>query len=504
MKVAFRVDANSHIGTGHFMRCLTLAYELKKNDIQIRFVSNDLPMHLREMLNKNGVEYKSLGRVNDCELIDELTYAGWLGTSQDHDAIATSFALADQVWDWVIVDHYGIDKRWETELRIKSKLRNLMVIDDLADREHDCDILLDQNYYKDMEARYRGKLTKKCRLLLGPRYALLREEFRCSRPLQRVRNGRIKKVLVFFGGIDSDNYTAVAIQALAELNQDLQVDVVIGIQHPSVELIKLSCAKFGFNCYIQSSQMAKLMLEADLAIAAGGTSTWERCALGLPTITFCVARNQYELVKDASQAGLIFAPEVKDSLMEVIRDQVKALLENPALVALISRNSISAVDGMGATRVANFLKKNEIELSRATKESVKDLFDWRNNVKIRSISKSSEIISWDEHQRWFEQVLNNDNQELLIGKIDNQAVGVLRFDIYKDTAEVSIYLVPEGKFSGQGRNLLMCGEKWLRENRPEVTIIHATVKDENTVSKNLFKDSQYLVESIFYRKIFKN
>ena len=327
MKIAFRTDASNKIGTGHFMRCLTLADELKKQGAQIRFINRNLPPNLSEMLSEKAMEYMPLSTDATQERIDELTHSNWLGTSQAQDAQATIQALADQSWDWIVVDHYALDERWEKAVRANCK--KLMVIDDLADRRHDCDVLLDQNFYVDMQTRYVSKVPAHCQLLLGPGFALLREEFRTLREKVKVRTGNVKKILVFFGGVDADNFTSLAMQALAELNITLQVDVVIGSQHPNREQIQQACIYHGFICHEQTTRMAELMAEADLAIGAGGTATWERCCLGLPTICFCLAENQHKLISDGAAAGFLYAPISGRDLLEVIRDHVRSLLENP-------------------------------------------------------------------------------------------------------------------------------------------------------------------------------
>jgi UDP-2,4-diacetamido-2,4,6-trideoxy-beta-L-altropyranose hydrolase len=480
------------------MRCLTLADELKKHGAHIRFISRNLPPHLSEMLNEKGMEYISLIMDATQEPIDELAHSNWLGTSQAQDAQATIQALADQSWDWIVVDHYALDKRWESAVR--ESCRKLMVIDDLADRQHDCDVLLDQNYYADMQTRHNGKVPVQCQLLLGPRYALLREEFRTLREKVKVRTGDVKKILVFFGGVDADNYTSFAIQALAELNIMLQVDVVIGSQHPNREKIQQACINHGFICHVQTTRMAELMAVADLAIGAGGTATWERCCLGLPTISFCLAENQRKLILDVALAGLIYSPISRRNLVVVIRDHVDSLIENPALIKLISNTAMKFVDGKGSLRIITAMGINSIEIKQAGKDDSINIYEWRNNKKIRDVSINSGPISWEDHQRWFDGVLTDKNRELIIGTTENQPVGVVRFDIENDVAEVSIYLVPEGGFAGQGRNLLMSAERWLNANRPEIKRIHASVLAENDASKNLFLASNYHENKICYQK----
>ncbi len=498
MKIAFRTDASKQIGTGHFMRCLTLADELKKQGGQIRFISRNLPTHLSDMLTEKGMEYLPLSIDDAKEALDELAHASWLGTSQIRDAQATLQALTDQSWDWIVVDHYALDKCWETEVR--GSCKKLMVIDDLADRQHDCDVLLDQNYYLDMPTRYVSKVPSHCQLLLGPRYALLREEFRTLREKVKVRAGYVKKILVFFGGVDKDNYTSLALQALSELNITIQVDVVIGTQHPNREQIQQACNNHGFICHVQTTRMAELMAEADLAIGGGGSAIWERCSLGLPTISFSLAENQRKLIVDAALAGLIYTPISRRNLVEVIRDHVDSLLENPTLIKLISNTAMKFVDGKGSLRIITAMGINFIKIKQADKDDSKNIYEWRNNKKIRDVSINSAPISWEEHQRWFDAILTDKNRELIIGTTENQQVGVVRFDIENDVAEVSIYLVLEGGFAGQGRNLLMSAERWLTVNRPEIRRIRASVLAGNEASKNLFLASSYHENKICYQK----
>jgi UDP-2,4-diacetamido-2,4,6-trideoxy-beta-L-altropyranose hydrolase len=498
MKIVFRTDASNQIGTGHFMRCLTLADEMKKQGAHIRFISRNLPLHLIEMLNAKGMEYISLITDASQEPIDELAHSNWLGTSQTQDAQAALQALADQSWDWIIVDHYALDERWEKTVR--GSCKKLMVIDDLADRQHDCDLLLDQNFYIDMQSRYNRRVPVQCRLLLGPRYALLREEFRILREKVNIRAGDIKKILVFFGGVDADNFTNLAVQALAKLNIKLQVDVVIGFQHPNLKGIQQVCSTYGFTCHVQTKGMAELIAEADLAIGGGGTATWERCCLGLPALTICMAENQRKLIADAAEIGLLYAPISKQNLVEVIRGHVDSLLENPSLIKLISANAIKFLDGNGSLRVVTAMGISFISIKRADLDDSENIFKWRNNNKIRDVSINSAPISWEEHQKWFDGVLKDKNRELLIGVTETKTVGVVRFDIKNDVAEVSIYLVPEGGVAGQGGNLLMSAERWLNINRPEIKFIYANVLAENDASKNLFLVSSYHINKICYQK----
>ena len=350
MNIAFRVDASSQIGTGHFMRCLTLADALSQRGAQIRFISRHLLEHLQGLLLNRGYEFMMLESQAN-ENVDDLVHSHWLGTSQRSDAEEAFQLLSDRIWDWLVVDHYALDARWESKLR--QIVKTILVIDDIADRLHDCDILLDQNYYADMDSRYTGKVPTDCRLLLGPHYALLRDEFRQWRQQVKPRTGPVKKILVFFGGVDADNFTGLTIEALAGLGScGLQIDVVIGAQHPYREQIESACSEYMFSCYVQTNRMAEFMAKADLAIGAGGSATWERCCLGLPAIVFSLADNQRDIVKGLDLIGAgqyIDSQLVANSL--ALNDDILELIKNKNHLKSLSAKAYATTDGEGVDRV---------------------------------------------------------------------------------------------------------------------------------------------------------
>lgn len=337
------------------MRCLTLADALKQRGAQTRFVSRQMPEHLRDMLTEKEHEFMPLNSRPSKEAADDLAHAHWLGTSQAQDATDTIHALSNQTWDWLVVDHYALDIRWESALRQMAE--NILVIDDLADRQHDCNVLLDQNFYADAETRYVGKVPEHCQLLLGPRYALLREEFQQLREQVKPRKGPVKRVLVFFGGVDTDNFTGRAIEALENIGIEvLYVDVVIGAQHPHREQIESACAKHQFDCHVQTNRMAELMAAADLAIGASGSATWERCCLGLPALTVSLADNQTNIAKSLGLLGAAQYIGSKDiASVAVIHKAILDLLQNRNQVEVLSEKAYSIVDGLGVDRLCEVL-----------------------------------------------------------------------------------------------------------------------------------------------------
>jgi UDP-2,4-diacetamido-2,4,6-trideoxy-beta-L-altropyranose hydrolase len=499
MNVAIRADASSLMGTGHVMRCLTLADALRQGGGRTRFVSRHMTAHLRAMLTDHGHELTLLNSASDAGVTDELAHAKWLGTSQAQDAQDTLQALSDRYWDWLIVDHYALDARWESTLR--GAARSIGVIDDIADRRHDCDILLDQNILRDHGDRYAGKVPDHCELLLGPRFALLREEFRELREKVRPRTGAVARMLIFLGGVDAGNYTGRALDAFTGLGiAGVHVDVVIGTQHPERARLEAACSEHGFICHVQTTRMAELMAAADLAIGAGGSATWERCCLGLPTLAVCVAENQRKLIADAAFEGLLYAPQVNNEWTTVVARHVKALIENPSLRNYISRRGMDAVDGRGVHRVAASLGCTALDIRQAVEDDSRKVFEWRNHPSIRAVSRTADIIEWENHQRWFASILSAADRCLLIARLEGLPVGVVRFDTHAEEAEVSIYLVPDSNASGQGRNLLLSAERWLSANRPAVERIRAHVLGHNDRSHRLFSGAGYELESTSYLK----
>jgi UDP-2,4-diacetamido-2,4,6-trideoxy-beta-L-altropyranose hydrolase len=452
------------------------------------------------MLSERGHEFVLLPSASIEAVTDDLPHSRWLGTSQLADSQATILALSDQTWDWLVVDHYALDARWESILRRAA--RRIFVIDDLADRMHDCDVLLDQNFYADQESRYIGKVPMHCRLLLGLRYALLRDEFRQLREKVKPRTGEVNRILVCFGGMDVDNYTARVIAALCNIgSQTIHVDVVIGAQHPHREQIESICADQDFSCHVQTNRMAELMYAADMAVGAGGSTTWDRCCMGLPTLTVSTADNHRKQIVDAASEGLVYAPETKDDLTLLIERHVRALVENNSLRHVISRNSMQAVDGRGVLRVTEELDCSGIEIRAAREDDSQKLFEWRNHPTIRAVSRSSDMISWESHQKWFASVLTATDKFLLIGQIGGIPVGVARFDRRSDEAEVSIYLVPDTPIPCKGRDLLRSAERWFVDNQPDVHKICAYVLEGNACSQHLFLGAGYQVEATWYSKM---
>ena len=210
MKIAFRTDASIQIGSGHVMRCLTLADALRERGAQCNFICREHAGNMNDLIRARGyaVEVLPLNNSN-ASAHESPAHEGWLGAEWQDDAEQTRRALADITVDWLIVDHYALDICWEHQMR--GICRRLMVIDDLADRTHDCDLLLDQNY-SDNAGRYGTLVPDSTRIRIVPRYALLQPEYQRSQ-VERSEAQAISRVLVFFGGSDPDDMTRMTLEA---------------------------------------------------------------------------------------------------------------------------------------------------------------------------------------------------------------------------------------------------------------------------------------------------
>lgn len=345
MNVLIRVDSSTEIGSGHVMRCLTLASKLKNRGAEVTFVCSELQGNLIKLIARD-FKVRSLIIPDALQKVRSAWefFQRWLdfGWKLDAEYIIDYLNANQNKPDWLIVDHYGIDRRWECSLR--PFVKKIMVIDDLANRLHDCDVLLDQNFYLNPQARYEGLVPHSCILYLGPQYALLRPEFEVWRKRLKKQNGFVQKIMVFFGGSDPTNETIKALKALATFNaKDIKIDVIVGNQNKVKRQIEDFCqGHLNMNYYCQVDNMAKLMVEADVAIGAGGATTWERLYLGLPTLTLVVAENQKETIHDLANYGAIWNLGWSgDVSVEKLVSAIKYIFDNPQFLKQLGDKSLT-------------------------------------------------------------------------------------------------------------------------------------------------------------------
>lgn len=355
MKAIFRVDSSNFIGFGHLIRCLTLAKELRERGVECSFVCRDHPGNIAAKVIDSGFSVFLLERANEASALkgSDLEYDNWLGCSWQIDADETNEILKSVQPEWLIVDHYSIDVKWEEALA--KDYMNLMVIDDIANRDHSCNILLDQNLFINMKSRYEKHVSSQCLQLLGPKYALLQAEYSQCRVKVKVRNGSTKNLLIFFGGSDQINLTELAVLAAHSFGREFSsINVVMPSTSPFYHQVKKLIKPLNnvkFHCDLPS--LAPLMLEADIGIGAGGATNWERFCLGLPSLVITLAENQRPVNQDLHQMGLIELIGDSETIeIEQVRTAIRSVLSRRDLVGWSNR-CMGECFGNGATLVAD-------------------------------------------------------------------------------------------------------------------------------------------------------
>lgn len=352
--VAFRADASLQIGSGHVMRCLTLADILRSQGAECHFICREHPGHLLMLISERGYSVHSLAVPEDAPVDGVLAHARWLGVTQEQDARDCAALLQQLCPDWLVVDHYALDTHWEGALR--EHYGKLLVIDDLADRSHLSDLLLDQNLGRTAQA-YQGLVPDRCTVLAGPQYALLRPEFAQLRSYSLQRRSQlssVRKILVSMGGVDMPNATAQVLRALSDcdLPDDCHVSVIMGATAPWIEQVKVLLQKLPFagEVLVNVRDMAQLMADSDLAIGAAGGSSWERCCLGLPTLLVTLADNQLQGAQALHGAE---AARWLGDVADISQKLAPALARVSATLGAFSLGAAAVCDGDGAGRVAS-------------------------------------------------------------------------------------------------------------------------------------------------------
>lgn len=340
------------------MRCLTLADRLRQDGANVAFVCRDLPGHLSRLLEDNGYPVMLLPAGADAEVSD-IFALDW-----QEDAAATLAALpTGRIYDWLIVDQYHLDRKWES--RFRSHVRRIMVIDDLANRPHDCDVLWDSNLTDLPDDRYAVFTPAFCRMLVGLRYLLLRPAFYDLRRGLSARDGRICRILISFGGADEPGDTMKALEAVRRVSPQTAIDVVIGGANSRRGEIEAFAHELpAATVHFQTPDMAALMARADLAFGGGGVTMWERAFLGLPSIVVIQADNQTNSVEAAARRGLIRNAGISDDVTsENLAGHLTAAYENPDYIRSAGEAALritAAAEDEGKSLVATLRESEHV------------------------------------------------------------------------------------------------------------------------------------------------
>lgn len=344
MRIAFRVDASTEIGTGHVMRCLVLAQVLAKLGCHVVFIAKMHQGHLNDYIMAQG--FSVYGMSVDADYLGQ-GYLAWLGSSQQDDAMQFVDLALKLALDVVVVDHYAIDRLWQRQVSQVLDVK-LVIIDDLANRYHDCDVLLDQNLWPNPQLRYRQWLCRETMQLIGPKYALLRASFQ---QLRANAPDKQNKVIAFFGGTDPTGECLKLLRAAATfIDLPFKLVVVTG-RGSSLDMTKVSEFQQPFiACYSCLTEFDTELATAKYGIGAAGSTTWERFCLNVPSSLVVVADNQKASANYLAQQGLItFLGEAQDITTVTYQQELIRLCKEWSTISLSKGYD---VDGLGAKRVA--------------------------------------------------------------------------------------------------------------------------------------------------------
>jgi UDP-2,4-diacetamido-2,4,6-trideoxy-beta-L-altropyranose hydrolase len=503
MKFYFRVDASSQIGNGHVMRCLALAKSLKKKGAKCTFICKKYKNDLIKKIKIEGFEvnvihnYKIKKLNNTCVLSKHKN-------NIEHENQIINFLKNKNKIDWLIIDHYNIDHR--IEKKIQPYTKNIMVIDDLANRRHNCNLLVDQNLVENYTNRYKKLLPSSCITLLGPKYALLQKKYSNLRLKKISRKKNVKRILVYFGGTDQNFLIIKTIKAFLQLNKkDVILDVILGENLSKNKALYESFFKNKkIKFYKELKSLAVLMSKADLAVGACGTTTWERCCLGLPSIVITIASNQVATAKELNKKKLILwlgsnrkvtVKQIYNALTKVINKKLNKW----------SDRCMQITDGCGAEKVASILminSKSKLRSRYAKLEDEKMLLNWANDLTVRKNSFSRKKIQSNSHNKWFYNIIKSSNcsRILIIETIDGLPIGQVRIEKKEyNTWFIDYSLVNYARGKKIGHRIIKIALNCFK--KIGVTNIFAKVKTTNTASLKVFEKVGYK-EKIEFKKDF--
>ena len=498
MIILFRVDASLQMGTGHVMRCLTLAQALRDRGAHCRFICREHPGHLLEQIRQAGFEAIALPLADQSDRpsppADQplLAHAPWLGATWSEDAAQTIAALGEDRPDWLIVDHYALDHRWQAQLR--PHCGKIMVIDDLADRDHDCDLLLDQNLVADLEHRYDQRLPPHCPRLLGPSYALLQPAYGELHPRTPPRLGPVQRILVYFGGADNQNLTGRAIAAFLALDRpDIALDGVINPASPHAAAVRRQVQGHGnLTLHEGLPSLAPLMVQADLAIGAGGATSWERCCLGLPALVVTLADNQTPIAAELHRRGLIrWLGDQASVTVATLKTALLDILQDGEHLTQWSSRCRALVDGQGTEQVAELLLLNAETPLMARPAHLGDealILHWANDSLVRQHAFNPNPIDGASHRAWFYTRLRNPEtcQIYILETTTGTPIGQVRFEYSDDAWEIHYGLAAVARGRGLGVPLLRTAMEVFRQSQGGA-LVFGRVKSDNLPSQKVFE-----------------
>jgi UDP-2,4-diacetamido-2,4,6-trideoxy-beta-L-altropyranose hydrolase len=429
-----RADASPEIGTGHVMRCLSLAQAWKDaGGCAIFAMAGEMP----------EIEHRLMG--------DGFTVHHIIAEPGSEKDAALTADLAILLYAcFVVVDGYQFGFGYQ--MRLKKAGQHLLFIDDYGHAEfYSADLVLNQNIYA-REELYKDRYFK-TDLLLGTPFVLLRREFLSWRNRIRKNPDKAGKILVTMGGSDPDNVTLKVLSSLQSLTANgIEVVVVVGAgnAHNAALQAVAKQSQVPVRLVRNVSNMPELLAWADMAIISGGTTSYETAFMGLPSLIVIIAANQVRVAEKLAEIGASVNLGWYHNLSgECIQKTVEDLQVNCKARESMSQIGKQLVDGRGTTRVIKAILGRVITVRVAVESDCKQIYKWANDVDTRAASFNSCPIDWDVHCNWFSQKLQYPNCLLLIcGDDRGNSLGMVRFDLAGDEATISINLDPNMRGRG--------------------------------------------------------
>lgn len=491
MNVVIRADASSNIGSGHIMRCLTLAMSLKKFGFKVSFACADLTGNLVPFIKTKGFEVVLLPVPDALKLLQTPPEYRWQADHQQKDAKFVTQHFQSESTDLIIVDHYGLDVIWHQTIRMLNA--KLVVIDDLINRELDCDMVINPNVIALSTDPYQGLIKKvNCRNLTGPHYALLRPEVYELAHQKRPTSGSNKQVCVFLGYIDPDNVTGKVIEGLLKLRTKVSIHLILNPLHPNFEALLQQAAEHNnITTYTKFVELIGLFKKCDVVVGAGGGASWERCCLGIPSIQVALTENQVAVCEQLSQQKAIkYLGQGRDITADDVFQVTEMLLSDDVQYQLIADSARNLVDGLGVHRVIAEICEHRSKLNlpvflrTLTKADADMIYEWQHEPNMRRHCRIDAPPDKIEHIKWIDNRVEDTSSLTEVIVHDDVPVGMIRLDWAADmqAMEVSILLTT----SVQGFGIAKLALNLLIARFPETPIV-AYINEENFTSQHLFR-----------------
>ena len=475
-----RADASIATGSGHVMRCLALAQAWQDAGGTVMAVLAEATPAIEERLRREAIEVTRLAAIPGAE----------------DDAARTARRAQDLHTAWVVIDGYRFDSAYQASLK-SCGLCVLLIDDDVQADHYSANLVLNQNAHA-AENLY-GKRASYTRLLLGPRYAMLRREFDSWRNWRREIPAAGHRILITMGGSDPDNFTLRVLDALPLVEgESLEVVVVIGGSNPHAGMVEEAAAglntRYTVRLVKNALNMPELMAWADVAVSGAGTTCWELCLLGLPALIVDLAKNQFPVAQCLDELGVAcHIGNSHDCSAAKIANKLTELLASSETRSRMCSRGRELVDGRGASRVCAAMLNSGVRVRRATESDSRLLWEWANEPGVRASAFSQGAIGWEEHSVWFRAKLADEACMILIGEgADGQPIGQVRINQKPNReAEIDLSVARDFRGAGYGSLLLETALQEVFDSRP-ITKVHAFVRPENLASARAFEKAGFL------------